>query len=62
VITYEDDLGDAGPEQAVRKVLRHLDLPVPPGWQAPKSMRRQADERSDRWVERYRQRKPSLAA
>ena len=31
VITYEDDLGD-GPEQAVRRVLGHLGLGVPPGW------------------------------
>jgi LPS sulfotransferase NodH len=62
VISYEDDLSDTGPEQAVRKVLRHLDLPVPPGWQAPKSMSRQADDRSERWVARYRERKATLAA
>jgi LPS sulfotransferase NodH len=62
VISYENDLSEAGPEQAVRKVLRHLDLPVPPGWRAPKTMRRQADERSEQWVARYRQRKPTLAA
>jgi LPS sulfotransferase NodH len=62
VISYERDLSEAGPEQAVRKVLRHLDLPVPPGWQAPKSMKRQADERSEHWVARYRERRPTLAA
>jgi LPS sulfotransferase NodH len=55
-ITYEDDLSD-GPEQATRRVLRHLDLSVPPGWQAPVHMSRQADERSERWVAQYRERR-----
>jgi LPS sulfotransferase NodH len=55
VITYEDDLNE-GPEQAVRQVLRHLDLSVPPGWHAPAHMQRQADERSERWVAQYRER------
>jgi LPS sulfotransferase NodH len=55
VITYEDDLSE-GPEQAVRQVLRHLDLSVPLGWHAPAHMRRQADERSERWVAQYRER------
>jgi LPS sulfotransferase NodH len=57
VISYEDDLSAAGPEQAVRKVLRHLDLSVPPSWRAPEQMSRQADERSERWVTQYRERK-----
>jgi LPS sulfotransferase NodH len=61
VITYEDDLSE-GAEQATRRVLRHLDLPVPPGWQAPEHMSRQADERSERWVVQYRERRsPTLA-
>jgi LPS sulfotransferase NodH len=60
VISYEDDLSEAGPERAVRRVLRHLDLPVPPSWSAPRSMRRQADERSERWVDQYRQAKAGL--
>src|SRR4051794_1886349 len=62
VITYEDDLSQAGPEQAVRKVLRHLGLGVPPDWRAPEHMSRQADERSERWVARYRECKATLAA
>ena len=61
VISYEDDLSD-GPERAVRRVLRHLDLSVPLGWQAPEHMRRQADERSDRWVAQYRERTPTQLA
>jgi LPS sulfotransferase NodH len=61
VITYEDDLS-AGPEQAVRRVLRHLDLSVPPGWHAPRHMQRQADERSERWVAQYRERATSTLA
>jgi LPS sulfotransferase NodH len=61
VITYEDDLADAGPERAVRRVLRHLDLSVPPGWHAPKHMKRQADERSERWVAQYRERAAAIA-
>src|SRR3954453_9679537 len=61
VITYEDDLS-AGPEQAVRRVLRHLDLSVPPGWPAPRHMQRQADERSERWVAQYRERATSTLA
>ena len=61
VISYEDDLSE-GPEQAVRRVLRHLDLSVPPGWRAPEHMSRQADERSERWVAQYRERAtPTLA-
>jgi LPS sulfotransferase NodH len=55
VITYEDDLNE-GPEQAVRQVLRRLDLSVPLGWHAPAHMQRQADERSERWVAQYRER------
>jgi LPS sulfotransferase NodH len=62
VISYEDDLSDAGPERAVRKVLRHLDLSVPPGWHAPEHMSRQADERSNRWVAQYRERATPTAA
>jgi LPS sulfotransferase NodH len=59
-IVYEDDLSD-GPEQATRRVLRHLDLSVPPGWEAPAHMSRQADERSERWVSQYRERRsPTL--
>jgi trehalose 2-sulfotransferase len=59
--TYEDDLAN-GSEAAVRRVLRHLDLSVPPGWHAPHHMRRQADELSERWVAEYRERKaPTLA-
>jgi LPS sulfotransferase NodH len=61
VIGYEDDLSD-GPEAAVRRVLRHLDLSVPPGWRAPKHMRRQADERSEEWVAAYRERHASAPA
>jgi LPS sulfotransferase NodH len=61
VITYEDDLSE-GPEQAVRRVLRHLDLSVPLGWHAPVHMRRQADERSERWVAQYREKTPSPVA
>jgi trehalose 2-sulfotransferase len=61
VISYEDDLS-RGPEQAVRRVLRHLDLSVPPGWRAPEHMSRQADERSDRWVAQYRERTPPTLA
>jgi LPS sulfotransferase NodH len=53
VISYEDDLAE-GPEQAVRRVLRHLGLSVPPGWRAPEHMQRQADEVSERWVAQYR--------
>jgi LPS sulfotransferase NodH len=61
VISYEDDLS-RGPEQAVRSVLRHLDLSVPPEWRAPEHMSRQADERSERWVKQYRERtSPTLA-
>jgi trehalose 2-sulfotransferase len=52
VIAYEDDLSE-GAERAVRRVLRHLDLSVPPGWHAPAHMRRQADERSERWVAQW---------
>src|SRR4051794_20983166 len=60
VITYEDDLSE-GPEAATRRVLRHLDLPVPPDWSAPKHMSRQADERTERWVAQYRERRaPTL--
>ena len=48
--------------QAVRRVLRYLGLSVPPGWHAPANMRRQADERSGRWVAQYRGRAtPTLA-
>lgn len=54
-IVYEDDLAAHGPEQAVRRVLRHLELPIPPGWSAPEHMQRQADERSERWVAQYRE-------
>jgi LPS sulfotransferase NodH len=54
VLSYEDDLS-AGPEDAVRRVLRHLDLSVPPGWRSPAHMRRQADELSERWVAQYRE-------
>jgi LPS sulfotransferase NodH len=61
VVTYEDDLSE-GPEQAVRRVLRHLDLSVPPGWHAPAHMRRQADERSERWVAQYRGRTTAALA
>lgn len=62
VISYEDDLSH-GAEDAVRRVLRHLDLPVPPGWRAPEHMQRQADERSEQWVAQYRGRtSPTLAA
>ena len=50
MIGYEDDLSN-GPEQAARRVLRHLDLNVPPGWEAPEHMSRQADERVERWVD-----------
>src|SRR3954466_7664374 len=39
-ISYEDDLSD-GPERATRRVLRHLDLSVPPGWRMPEHMSRQ---------------------
>jgi LPS sulfotransferase NodH len=53
VIHYEDDLSH-GAGQPVRRVLRHLDLSVPPGWQPPAHMRRQADETSERWVAQYR--------
>jgi trehalose 2-sulfotransferase len=61
VVSYEDDLVH-GPEQAVRRVLRYLDLSVPPGWQPPEHMSRQADERSGQWVAQYRGRKvPTLA-
>jgi LPS sulfotransferase NodH len=61
VISYEDDLSE-GPEQSVRRVLSHLDLSVPEGWQAPKHMSRQADERSERWVAQYRDRTPTPLA
>ena len=61
MISYEDGL-DGGAEDAVRRVLRHLDLPVPPGWTAPEHMQRQADERSEQWVSEYRARKPSALA
>jgi hypothetical protein len=57
----EDDLSD-GSEQSVRHVLRHLDLSVPPGWQAPRHMSRQADDRAERWVEQYRERTTSPLA
>jgi LPS sulfotransferase NodH len=60
-ISYEDDLSD-GPEDAVRRVLRHLDLSVPPDWQLPAHMSRQADERSERWVAQYRERSPTPLA
>jgi LPS sulfotransferase NodH len=56
VISYEDDLS-RGAEGAVRRVLRHLDLSVPPSWRAPKHMSRQADERSEEWVAQYRERR-----
>jgi LPS sulfotransferase NodH len=61
VISYEDDLS-TGVERAVRSVLRHLDLSVPPGWSAPEHMQRQADERSERWVAQYRERTPKTLA
>jgi LPS sulfotransferase NodH len=54
VLSYEDDLS-AGPEDAVRRVLRHLDLSVPPGWRSPAHMSRQADDLSERWVAQYRE-------
>jgi LPS sulfotransferase NodH len=54
-IAYEDDLS-GGPQHAVRRVLRHLGLSVPPSWRPPEHMRRQADELSDRWVSAYRER------
>jgi LPS sulfotransferase NodH len=60
-IVYEDDLVN-GPEDAVRRVLRHLDLSVPPGWRAPEHMQRQADERSERWVANYRDQATSALA
>jgi trehalose 2-sulfotransferase len=56
VISYEDDLSE-GPEHATRRVLRHLDLSVPPDWRFPEHMSRQADERSERWVTQYRERR-----
>jgi LPS sulfotransferase NodH len=55
VIEYERDLQDGG-EQATRRVLRHLDLSVPPDWASPETMSRQADEVSERWVAQYRER------
>ena len=60
-VTYEDDLSE-GPEQSVRRVLSHLDLSAPAGWEAPKHMSRQADERSERWVAQYRDRTPTQLA
>jgi LPS sulfotransferase NodH len=61
VIRYEDDLSD-GPEHAARRVLRHLDLSVPPGWSAPEHMSRQADGLSESWVEEYRERRSATLA
>jgi LPS sulfotransferase NodH len=54
VISYEHDLDEA-PERAVRRVLRHLGLRVPPGWRARVHMKRQADETSEQWVAQYRE-------
>ena len=61
ILSYEDDLSE-GLEASVRRVLRHLDLSAPAGWQPPKHMSRQADERSERWVAQYRDRTPTQLA
>jgi LPS sulfotransferase NodH len=61
VISYEDDLSE-GPKGVVRRVLRHLELSVPPSWTPPEHMHRQADELSERWVASYRERTSPMTA
>jgi LPS sulfotransferase NodH len=61
VISYEDDLSE-GLEGSVLRVLRHLGLSAPEGWQPPEHMSRQADERSERWVAQYRDRRQTQLA
>jgi trehalose 2-sulfotransferase len=57
-IAYEDFV--AAMDRTLRDVLRFLDVELPAGFQAPvPALGRQADERSEEWVRRYRSRDSS---
>jgi LPS sulfotransferase NodH len=51
-LTYDEIAGDL--KDAVRRVLVHLDLDPTPADSVEPPMERQADERSQEWVDRYR--------
>jgi trehalose 2-sulfotransferase len=51
-LTYDEIAGDL--KDAVRRVLLHLDLDPTPAASVEPPMRRQADDRSQAWAERYR--------
>jgi LPS sulfotransferase NodH len=51
-VVYEDDL-EPGAAGAVRAVLNHVGVPIPPQWRPREVLARQADALSDEWVAAY---------